>query len=366
MTVAVRDWITKFFGVEPRVADGQPRERGQATHVIILDGTASSLEDGCETHAGITYKLLNEAGRKANLTVHYEAGIQWRDWRGTWDVMTGKGINRQIERAYGVLASRYKIGDRIVLIGYSRGAYAVRSLAGVIDVVGLVNSKCATERTIRTAYRHYRTGGRSRFAEKFREQFCHPRADTPVEAVAVWDTVKALGLRVPILWRWMNPAQPFHNHKLGPNVRNGFHAMALDETREAYAPVLWTLPTGWTGHMEQVWFRGAHSDVGGQIGRFPGARPVANIPLVWMLKRLEMCNLPLPDDWASRFETDVNGPICGSWRGWGKVFWGRRKRLVGMDSSERLHNTVDPAKYRKVFVRDFKQARPEEVSPQSS
>jgi len=63
-----------------------------------------------ETNAGMTFKLLREAGLKANLTVHYEAGIQWRDWAGTWGVITGKGINRQIERAYGVLASRYRTG----------------------------------------------------------------------------------------------------------------------------------------------------------------------------------------------------------------------------------------------------------------
>jgi uncharacterized protein (DUF2235 family) len=364
--VQLRDWIFGLFGARAQTAEGQPRHRGQATHVIILDGTASSLEPGRETHAGMTYKLLNEVGHQANLTVHYEAGIQWRDWRGTWDVITGKGINKQIERAYGVLASRYRVGDKIVLIGYSRGAYAVRSLAGVIEIIGLVKHDFATVRTIRTAYRHYRTGGRSKFAARFRSEHCHRRADTHVEAVAVWDTVKALGLRVPILWRWMNPAQPFHNHTLGPQVRNGFHALALDETREAYAPVLWTSPTGWTGNMEQVWFRGSHSDVGGQIGSFPVARPLANISLVWMLKRLEMCGVPLPDDWTARFEMDVNAPQCGSWRGWGKVFWGRRRRLVGMDPSERLHNTVDPARYRKVFVRDFQQTRPDPVTVQSS
>ncbi|MFT4701277.1 MAG: hypothetical protein ACI9ND_000591 [Yoonia sp.] len=366
MKVQLRDWVFRLFGVEAQTAEGQPRARGAATHVIILDGTESSLVSGHETHAGMTYKLLNEAGRQANLTVHYEAGIQWRDWRGTWGVMTGKGINTQIERAYGVLASRYRPGDKIFLIGYSRGAYAVRSLAGVIDIVGLVKADCATVRTIRTAYRHYRTGGRSKFAKNFRAEHCHRRWNSPVEAIAVWDTVKALGLRVPIIWRWRNPAQAFHNHTLGPHVRNGFQALALDETREAYAPVLWSSPIGWTGTMEQVWFRGSHSDVGGQLGEFPAARPLANISLVWMLERLEMCKLSLPDDWASRFETDVNAPSCGSWRGWGKVFWRRRRRLVGMDASERLHVTVDPAKYRKVFVRDFQQTQAEQVTPQSS
>ena len=143
------------------------RGRGPATHVIILDGTMSSLAEGCETNAGLTFKLLNEVSRTTNLTVHYEAGIQWRDWKGTWGVMTGKGLNRQIERAYGVVASRYRAGDQIVLVGYSRGAYAVRSLAGVIDIVGLVRHDCATVRAIRQAYRHYRSGAQSKAVQDF-------------------------------------------------------------------------------------------------------------------------------------------------------------------------------------------------------
>ena len=78
-------------------------------------------------------------------------------------------------------------------------------------------------------------------------------------------------------------------------MRNGFHALALHETREAYAPVMWEAPPDWEGHIEQVWFRGTHGDVGGQVVEFPAARPLANIPLVWMLTKLEACNLELPD-----------------------------------------------------------------------
>ena len=132
----LRDWFFGLFGRRPRTEDEGLRTKGPATHIIILDGTMSSLVPEQETNAGLTYKLLLEAGRRANLTLHYEAGIQWRYWRNMWDVMTGRGINRQIARAYGVLASRYRPGDRIVLIGYSRGAYAVRSLAGAVDLIG--------------------------------------------------------------------------------------------------------------------------------------------------------------------------------------------------------------------------------------
>jgi uncharacterized protein (DUF2235 family) len=351
MSVPLRDWVFNLFGRGARTEEGRHRLRGAATHVIILDGTMSTLEDGYETNAGLTFKLLREAGKSANLTVYYEAGIQWRDWSGTWGVMTGKGINRQIERAYGVLASRYRPGDRIVLIGYSRGAYAVRSLAGVIDRVGLVKTQHATVRAITNAYRHYRTGVRGPSVEKFRELYCH--AEVEIEAVALWDTVKALGLRLPIIWRWAQASHQFHSHSLGQNVRNGFHALALDETREAYAPILWKCADDWHGHMEQVWFRGSHGDVGGQVGDLVASRPLANVPLVWILSRLEMCKLPLPDDWRSRFAQNANAPSVGTWSGWSKVFLSRRRRVVGQDKSERLHETVNAVRYRKSFVAAF-------------
>ncbi|SMY08972.1 DUF2235 domain-containing protein [Flavimaricola marinus] len=334
----LRDWIFGLFNSRPRRKDSRGRRRGPTTHVIILDGTMSSLARGLETNAGKTFKLLRDGGLREDLTVYYEAGIQWRDWGSTVDVMTGRGINRQIERAYGVLASRWRPGDRIVLIGYSRGAYAVRSLAGVIGNVGLVRSREATVRNIRQAYRHYRDGAQSEAAEEFNRLFCHP--DVEIEAVAVWDTVKALGLRLPILWRWAQARHDFHDHSLGPHVHNGFHALALDETREAYAPVLWTTDPSWPGRMEQVWFNGTHGDVGGQIDGVVEARPLANIPLVWLLDRLELCGLPLPDGWRERFPQDPSAPSIGTWRRWGKLFLSRRRRIYGRDPSERLHPTV--------------------------
>lgn len=306
--------------------------------MVILDGTLSSLEEGCETHAGQLYKLLLEAGTGANLTVYYEPGIQWNGWAGTIDVAQGRGINRQIKRAYGVLASRYRDGDRIMLVGYSRGAYAVRSLAGVIDLVGLIDHNCATERNVTLAYRHYRRGGKGKAAQAFCNKFCHTKVE--VEAVAVWDTVKALGLRLPFLWRFSDVKHAFHNHALGHSIQHGFHALALDERRQAYVPVLWSRPKDWTGHMEQVWFAGTHGDVGGQLTGYEPARPLANIPFVWMLKRLENCQLPLPEGWERRFPTDPHAPSIGGWRGLSKLFLSRRARKMGDDPSESVHGSV--------------------------
>jgi len=315
---------------------GEVKSRGRRTHVIILDGTMSSLEPGHETHAGATYRLCAEMG--ADVSVFYEAGVQWSSWRGTMDVLLGKGINRQIRRAYGYLASRYRPGDRIFLIGYSRGAYAVRSLAGAIDMIGLVKTEHATMRNIRTAYRHYETNTAGPQAQSFARAYCHD--NVAIEMVGVWDTVKALGMRLPILWRKAEARHAFHNHRLGPSIRNGFHALALNETRSVFTPVMWVCPPGWQGRVEQVWFRGSHGDVGGQLGGYEAARPLANISLVWMLERAMDCGLPLPEGWQARFYTDPNGVSVGTWRGWGKIFLLRRHRIVGRDPSEWLHESV--------------------------
>ncbi|MBR9843454.1 MAG: DUF2235 domain-containing protein [Rhodobacteraceae bacterium] len=323
-------WLGKALRAEhsPAVA-----RRGPQTHVIILDGTMSTLEPGHETNAGQTYRLLQEMGSAVSL--YYEAGVQWPSWRATLDVIMGRGLDGQIRRAYGFLASRYRPGDRIFLMGYSRGAFAVRSLAGIIDEVGLLRSACATERNVRQAYRLYEMNPEGAAAQAFATAHCHGAVE--IEMVGVWDTVKALGLRLPVLWRLTEARHAFHSAALGPSIRHGFHALALDETREVFAPVLWSCPEDWPGRAEQVWFRGGHGDVGGQLGGDETARPLANIPLVWMLERAESCGLPLPEGWRGRFACDAEAPMVGTWQGWGKMFLLRRKRVVGEDPSESIH-----------------------------
>lgn len=329
--------LTRRFRVETRPSETGP-VRGQVDHVVILDGTMSSLVPGEETNAGLTYRLLSELAPSAQMSLYYEAGIQWHGWRHAGDVLQGRGINRQIRRAYGVLASRYRPGDRIFLFGYSRGAFAVRSLAGVIDRVGLVRAEEATVRNVRLAYRHYQLSPEGEAARAFARLTCHE--SVTIEMIGVWDTVKALGLNLPVLWRWDERDHSFHNHQLGPAIRRGFHALALDETRMVFEPLLWSTPQDWPGRVEQMWFRGAHGDVGGMIGDFAAARPLANIPLVWMLDRAAGCGLRLPPHWRDRFPCDVEAPSVGTWRGTGKLFLGRRRRRVGADPSEQIHPSV--------------------------
>lgn len=343
--MAWRSWVRRIYEwVLPGGArdlrkgrEGGHARRGPVTHVVILDGTMSSLVPGHESNAGRTYRLLSEV-RGTHLSLFYEAGLQWQDWRSTLGVMMGHGIDRQIRRAYGHLASRYRPGDQIYLMGYSRGAYAVRSLAGALDEIGLLRRDAATERNVRQAWRHYQCGSNADVVQAFHNAYCH--ASVSIEMIGVWDTVKALGLRLPILWRFGAGAYAFHSHTLGAPVLRGYQALALDETRVAYSPVLWQTDANTQADVQQVWFRGAHNDIGGHLTGFEAARPLANIPLVWMLERGEGAGLPLPEGWRARYPCDVNAPTVGTWRGLGWIFLLRRKRIVGADPSERIHETV--------------------------
>ncbi len=312
--------------------------RPPITHVVIIDGTLSSLSPARESNAGLTFRLLCSMQPSNHMSLRYEEGIQWCTWRSMLDVVAGRGLTRQIRRAYGFIAARYRPGDRIFLFGFSRGAYAVRSLAGIIDQIGLLRRQHATESNVRQAFRYYRKDQITNSAAQFTKAFCCK--DVRIEMVGVWDTVKALGIQYPLLWRLAPRPTDFHNHALGNATRNGFQALAMDENRTAFAPVLWKSRGDWSGRLEQAWFRGGHADVGGHLGAFQQARALSNIPLVWMLDHAEACGLPLPDNWRQDFPTDPSALAHGSTRGSAKFFLYRKKRITLADKSEYIHASV--------------------------
>ncbi len=306
-----------------------PRAR---VHVVLLDGTLSSLQPGYETSIGLIYRLLD---RETEHCIYYEPGIEWRGWRNVTEVMAGVGINHQIRRAYEFLSWRWRPGDRIFLVGYSRGAYAVRALAGLVDRVGLLRPEHASADLVQRAYEHYREDPTHTDCRRFNAEYCHPKVQ--ITALGVFDTVQAVGIRWPLLWRLFPHVHRFRSHRLGQCVQHGFHAMALDENRKAYALDRWRTHGLRTASVEQVWFRGSHGDLGGQLGGDSTARPLSNVPLIWMLSHLEGVGLTLPPDWRDRFPADPNAPSVGSWRGFGPFFLARKRRAVGVDPSESLH-----------------------------
>lgn len=295
-------------------------------HIILMDGTLATMNGPRATHIGTIRRLVRRAGP---VRIHYARGLSWDDWRGISAVATGRGVEERIAAAYGWLASSWRPGDPIFIFGYSRGAFAARSLAGMIGRVGLLTPRAATERNIRLAWRFYHRGGSAAAMAAFRRR-CHP--EVTIDMVGVFDTVMALGVRLPLLWMLTEARHRFHDQRLGGHARFGAQALALDETRAAFQPILWEADAA--DRIEQVWFRGSHADIGGQLDGFEAARPLANIPLVWMLGRAAAQGLPLPAGWRAGLPCDPTAPSVGSWRGWGRAFLLRAPRTVGTTGSD--------------------------------
>lgn len=306
-------------------------ERAPIPHIVLMDGTLATLGGPRSSHIATIRRLVRKVGP---VRVHYARGIHWDEWRGVWTVLTGKGVEERIAQAYGWLASSWRPGDPIFFFGYSRGAFAARSLAGMIGRIGLLQPRHATERNIRLAWRLYQRGGSERTLSGFRRR-CHEHV--AIETVGVFDTVAALGLRLPLIWMVTEARYRFHDHNLGGHVKFGAQALALDETRAVFQPILWQASEA--SRLDQRWFKGCHADIGGQLSGFEAARPLANIPLVWMLGLAEARGLPLPPDWRAMFPMDATAPSVGSWSGWGRAFLLRAPRTVGT-AGDTLHESV--------------------------
>ncbi len=215
------------------------------THVFIIDGTLSRLSEGEETNVGLVYKLLQEV---PEVKVGYDPGVQGEGLLKWVSVLTGNGINCSIRQGYEALARGYKAGDKIFLFGFSRGAYAVRSIAGMIDKVGLLKPENVSKKRIRKAFRLYENVDAEKRSKSFRRKLCHETIE--IEMIGVWDTVKSLGPPLPILSYISPMATEFHNHRLSPIIQNAFQALAADENRRAFAPIPWECQPSWPGRLE--------------------------------------------------------------------------------------------------------------------
>ena len=178
---------------------------------------------------------------------------------------TGTGTSERIRDAYRFLAERYQDGDRIFGFGFSRGAFAIRSLAGLIDAAGLPTRRRALkEEELLEIYECYKEG----------EPIDPPRyGHRPInfDFLGIWDTVGALAFGSSI--------GAFHRINPG-NVLRVAHALALDEERERFEPSYWERPPGANTQIDEVWFSGCHTNVGGGYSD----TNLSNIALIWVLK----------------------------------------------------------------------------------
>ncbi|MBN3763864.1 DUF2235 domain-containing protein [Burkholderia sp. Ac-20365] len=234
----------------------------------------------------------------------------------------GSGTIERIVRGYTFVSRNYQPGDRIVLVGFSRGAYTARALGGLITDMGLLNpaahdltDKALAYRLGSMAWSEHRAkrvddrvaaqnGNRSlvdklsdvldglpRFMSGKLSQNELVPAQDGILAIAVWDTVGSLGIplyvdhdddRVDVF--------RFADTNLSEKVQFGFHAISLDEQRGDFVPTLWTP----RDNVRQVVFPGAHSDVGGGYE----ASGLSNGALRWMVSSLSKIGVLFDDSQA--------------------------------------------------------------------
>ncbi|KAF7196791.1 hypothetical protein HII31_01709 [Pseudocercospora fuligena] len=222
----------------------------------------------------------------------------------------GQGIDEAIRQAYGFLANNYEDGDEIFLVGFSRGAFTARSVAGLISSVGLL-TKLGMESFYpifmdwENQYTpNYKPGygttawpiaNRPAFGEAYVQKLAKAgltRPKIPIKAVAVFDTVGSLG--VPdvkpfgfSLYKSSKAEYSFINTQVAPNVENAYQALALDEQRDAFVPTVWESPRGANNthilkQLRQCWFAGVHTSIGGGYQD----TSISDITLAWMMTQL--------------------------------------------------------------------------------
>ncbi|MGB6480633.1 MAG: DUF2235 domain-containing protein, partial [Candidatus Sulfotelmatobacter sp.] len=251
--------------------------------VICCDGTGNEFGEHNSNVVKLYSALIIDGKRQVG---YYHPGVgtmgapsAHNKISEAWSVVTGlafgAGLLANVGDAYRYLMNVYEDGDRVYLFGFSRGAYTVRALAGVIHMFGLLcpGNNGLIPYIIRLYAKRTRNaaGMKNTFevADGFKFAFCR---DCPLYFVGVWDTVSSVG------WIWDPLKLPYTGQN--PEIINGRHAVSIDERRCYFRNNLWgdQLPGQ---NIKQVWFAGVHSDVGGSYAAAESG--LSQIALEWML-----------------------------------------------------------------------------------
>jgi len=269
--------------------------------VLLSDGTGNSAAKQHKTNVWRLYQALDL--RHDDQIAFYDDGVGSQEFLPVKLVSGafGWGLKRNVVRLYKTLCRTYRDGDRIYLFGFSRGAFTVRMLAGLIASRGLY-TEFKDERDLHKrarqqfeAYRldygtrlGYRKGLLTRPIRRRQARGAPSCPPSPqIEFIGAWDTVEAYGFPIEelaLLWdRFVLPLR-FDNRDLPCNVRRACQALSVDEERQTFRPVLWDekKKARRKQAIEQVWFAGVHSDVGGGYPR----NNLALVSLDWMISKV--------------------------------------------------------------------------------
>ncbi|MBZ7671783.1 T6SS phospholipase effector Tle1-like catalytic domain-containing protein [Klebsiella grimontii] len=276
--------------------------------VICCDGTGNEVK----AELSNVLKLYRVISKNASQCVYYNPGIgtigQHNAWqqarqkvRGWFELATGFGLDKDILNAYRFLCENYASGDKVWLFGFSRGAYTVRVLAALVNMIGLLNKdQLNLAAYALAAYKRASSNDKPRGNEK------HPSsalADAwhfsrvagtrmiQIEFIGVWDTVSSV--LIPKKFGLLLDVEKLLYTQHNPIVKCFRQAIAIDERRRMFRLHHWREPQPFrvkafkpesdvAQDIKQVWFAGVHADIG---GGYPEAQSgLSKFPLAWMIE----------------------------------------------------------------------------------
>ncbi len=341
---------------------------------VFLDGTWNTLVDNTNVWR---LKTLCDVSSGEQIA-YYSAGVGTQFGEKVRGGLFGYGLDQEVISAYEWLIENYSDGDELFLFGFSRGAYTARSLSGLISEYGMI--QLGAPLSIHQLYQRYMLGtgtksirqligqqkGPSKPAlsteEKWLLEYSRP---IPIKFVGVWDTVGALGVPfgdIPVVSR--------SNYKfleVDLRIDNDFayHALAIDEHRKAFAPTLWQkmTPAGAAtsdgpkprplSDVEQRWFVGAHSNVGGGYAN----DLLAQIPLNWLMEKATSHGLKFKNKVIIDGD-EIRGAIADSYAEMGhgayEIFSSPYFRKIGTDpvisdgkKMEMINESIDASVFKR-------------------
>ncbi|WP_020184622.1 DUF2235 domain-containing protein [Methylopila sp. 73B] len=317
--------------------------------VVCCDGTWNTpddVDDGLPAATNV-HKIYSALADPDPRKRYYHPGVGtgggW--WTRVAGGAAGVGLTKNVKSAYRWLAEVYEPGDRIWLFGFSRGAFTVRSLSGMISRCGLLNleglSDDAIWAAVDGAFDDYRARKDDVTSTKTRPlkgvALGQPaKGKTPIHFIGVWDTVGALGIPddMALLNLIDDPSRyEFHDTDLSPNVVHARHAIAIDERRQSFTPTLWS-DTPPKQNLTQRWFPGVHADGGGGYGQ----TGLSDGALAWMITEAKAEGLAFRAGAEAQLKPDARGVLHDSRTGVFKTLKSRPREVPSFaDAAAPLH-----------------------------
>jgi uncharacterized protein (DUF2235 family) len=331
--------------------------------IICSDGTWNDLDMRYITNVGRLVQSLLATGKSGNKRIpqliYYDDGVG-ADASGIQRYIqggVGLGIDNLIYNAYRFLCINYEEGDEVCLFGFSRGAFTVRSVAGMVGCVGLVpRSELKYLPDALDAYRSKKPEQQTKFKKTAK---CR---DIKITLLGCWDTVGALGIpdKIPFLPidNMLRKKYEFHNTDLGKHVERALHAVAIDERRKEFNVTLMNKQKGAPASQKltQRWFPGDHGCVGGGTWE---KRGLSNRCLKWMVEEAANLGVQLGVDFKRLHDNAINDP-CVFFQGNTSLIYGKLDRKIPANTTrwEDLDHTAhqrwaEHADYRPPSLKKF-------------